>query len=879
FGIWTDAYYITTNEGGDPNIPVYVLNREQLLNGNNNPQMQRLGVPKFVTGGVFAWQVASAADWDGPLPPPEGSPEYVLRIHDDAWGNGADRVEIWEVDVDFDAPSNSSVNGPIMIPTAPFDATLCPEFDIFNCIDQGDGNVVAALQHTIMFRTQYRNFGTHEAMVLNFAVDVTGGDQAGIRWLELRKLPGEQWMLYQEGTYAPDNLNRFMGSIAIDGAGNIALAYSTMGPNTEPSLRFTGRRASDPLGQMTVQEYEIADGLSWNPSVRQGDYSAMSVDPSDERTFWFTGEYMLAGGNWGTKISSFVINRDTNDMAPIAILTPQDSETLGNSEVVEVTFKNIGLNPQSNFEVGYLVDETLIGTQIVTQTVQPDSTIDVTFNATVDLSEIRPYSFKVFSALTNDSNVLNDTLRQIIEKLPRFDAAITGVDGLEIPICEGDVDLAIELTNVGVEPLSSATITWTYNSGPAQVINWTGNLASGASELVMVSLTGLLDGENTISARVEQPNGMTDENMANDEFGRSFNAFIDNPKFLTLEINFDNAPQEVTWELTNENDFAIYSGGPYPANLAGSTITEQLCIADGCYTFTMFDAANDGLCCNFGNGSFQLTDENEVRVAQGSEYGSQLETEFCMPFICFLDITANVVNEIAPGANNGVIFLSANNSLPPVRYSIDGGQNFVTNGFFGGLSGGLYDVVVVDDRNCRVEQTVLVGTCAVDFSVTVDGISQVGASDGSIEVMPSAGLPPFQYSIDGGPLQDSPIFSDLPMGSYVIEVQDSLACNKSLIVEVDVTVSTEEVILGQSILVSPNPNDGFFQIDVRGMDDVQSMQTEIIDVNGKVVQRGRLANYDGVLTAKMSIYSYPPGVYFVRFLHDELQQLVRIVKN
>ena len=117
-------------------------------------------------------------------------------------------------------PNNSTVTGPIELPTAPFDSNVCGG-DIFNCLAQSNGSLVSALQQVLMHRVNYRNFGTHESMVLNFVVDVDGNNLAGIRWYELRKASGGEWEIYQEGTHSPDNNHRFMGSIAIDGAGNI----------------------------------------------------------------------------------------------------------------------------------------------------------------------------------------------------------------------------------------------------------------------------------------------------------------------------------------------------------------------------------------------------------------------------------------------------------------------------------------------------------------------------------------------------------------------------------------------------------------------------------------------------------------------------------
>jgi len=135
---------------------------------------------------------------------------------------------------------------------------------------------------------------------------VDGTDHGGIRWFELRKVGDDPWTLFQEGTHAPDSDHRWMGGIAMDGSGNIALGYSVSGDATFPSIRYTGRVASDPLGTMTQAEVTLIDGAgSQIFSTRWGDYSSMSVDPADDCTFWYTNEYMPASGNWQTRIGAF----------------------------------------------------------------------------------------------------------------------------------------------------------------------------------------------------------------------------------------------------------------------------------------------------------------------------------------------------------------------------------------------------------------------------------------------------------------------------------------------------------------------------------------------------------------------------------------------
>ncbi len=158
-----------------------------------------------------------------------------------------------------------------------------------------------------MYRLQYRNFGTHQSMVTNHTVNV-GSSRAGVRWYELRNTGGN-WSIYQQGTYAPaDGNHRWMGSIAMNGNGDIGLGYSVSGSSTYPSIRVAGQTAGAPsgLGVLDISETSILEGTASQTGVdRWGDYSMMSVDPSDDATFWYTTEYSGGGWNWETQIASF----------------------------------------------------------------------------------------------------------------------------------------------------------------------------------------------------------------------------------------------------------------------------------------------------------------------------------------------------------------------------------------------------------------------------------------------------------------------------------------------------------------------------------------------------------------------------------------------
>ena len=238
FAVWPDAYYMSTNEGFSK-VGMYAFDRTEMLLGN---PATGLG---FTTTGNFMLP----SDVDG-ASPPTGSPNFFYRMMDDTfwpvYGNpGVDRLEIFEFHVDFSTPANSTFTLTDTLPTATFNYTVCGWFDL-TCIPQpAPGVTVDAISEWPMWRLQYRNFGTHDSLVGTFTVDVDGTNHAGLRWFELRKTSGS-WSIFQEGTHAPDGDHRWLGSIAMDKDGNIAIGYSVSSTTLFPSIRYATRLASDP---------------------------------------------------------------------------------------------------------------------------------------------------------------------------------------------------------------------------------------------------------------------------------------------------------------------------------------------------------------------------------------------------------------------------------------------------------------------------------------------------------------------------------------------------------------------------------------------------------------------------------------------------------
>jgi len=317
-GVWPDAYYTSFN--------MFNSSGTQFL----GPQMCAYNRAKMLTGQPATqqcFQLSSSvgsllpSDADGTTPPPAGAPNYVLSF-------GTNSLQLWKFHVDWTTPANTTLTGPTTIPVASF-SPACSGGGA--CIPQsGTSTKLDSLADRLMYRLAYRNFGDHESLVVNHSV--TAGSSVGLRWYELRN-PNGTPTVFQQGTFAPDSSYRWMGSIAMDHVGDIALGYSVSSSTLHPAIRYTGRLVGDPLGTMTQGEGSIIAGAGSQTGNlnRWGDYTSMSVDPSNDCTFWYTDEYIASNGsfNWHTRIGSFTFPSCNSGPSDFSIGASPNSLTIG----------------------------------------------------------------------------------------------------------------------------------------------------------------------------------------------------------------------------------------------------------------------------------------------------------------------------------------------------------------------------------------------------------------------------------------------------------------------------------------------------------------------------------------------------------------------
>lgn len=510
FGVWHNAYLGTFNYFNS-SATSYVgggavaLERDAMLAGDPDARMIVFPISNSKYGIL-------PADYDG-TPPPSDEPAWFAHIN----RTGNKQLEIWKADINWNNPGSSTYSMQNSLVVEGFNASV-------GSIPQpGTTQTLDAIGGQLMFRLQYRNFGDYSTLVANHTV--TANARASIRWYELRKTT-TNWSIYQQGTWQPDNDFRWMGSIAMNANGNIAVGYSVSSSTTYPSIRYAGRTANAPLGQFNIPETTIVEGTSSQTNVnRWGDYSTMSIDPTDDSTFWYAQMYRL-GSNWRTQFASF-------NFAP-------------------------GVAPEVDAGVDQVmcIDQTTIETKataIAVQSVEWETAGDGILLYTDRLETLYAAgptdrtSGEVTLTITAtgwDGSIVTDDFTLYIHNLPE---AIAGIDTL---ICQDEVielygeavyaDSTIWITN-GDGTFSDANLlNAVYTPGENDILNGTVELT------LQVFASEVCEGEDSdvLVLTVDNCTGV-DEQLVDDRIMISPNPTTG---IFTLEVNID-ARSNIQWEL------------------------------------------------------------------------------------------------------------------------------------------------------------------------------------------------------------------------------------------------------------------------------------------------------------------------------------------
>lgn len=307
-GFWPDAYYFSYDllggsQWGFVGAMACAYDRNAMLQGKTATsvcfQLPSTSGNRLLPADLELCPPCTA----GSILPNPGEPDFFMNLASSFTG-----LNLYKFHVDFQNPQNSTFTGPTLVGTARYTPAcltgyhLCiPQLGTANFLDVSGGAGLPPVG--LMHRLSYRRIpGGPEVLLAVHSI----APNAQIRWYEIRNPNVVPWV-YQQGTFSPDSNFRWNASIAMDQAGDIAVGYAVSGPSMYPAIRYTGRVPSDPPDTLETEASIMEGSGSETAGHGWGDYSSMSIDPEDDCTFWYTGEYLKTSGgsNWSTRIASF----------------------------------------------------------------------------------------------------------------------------------------------------------------------------------------------------------------------------------------------------------------------------------------------------------------------------------------------------------------------------------------------------------------------------------------------------------------------------------------------------------------------------------------------------------------------------------------------
>jgi hypothetical protein len=566
FGIWPDAYYMTSQRNkifAGLGLFVTAFERSKMLTGqpaqmvqftlDNNGTCDSNGNNCDHRAGMLP------ADWDGQTPPPANGPNYLVRPLSSTLGwPSPDALELWAFHVDWGNPGASTLALTDTLDPTPYQPAC--GFDQ-SCVPQP--NTATRLDPLatgyLMYRLAYRNFGGHEALVLNQTVDegdLTPDVHVGIRWYELRRTGGP-WSIFQQGDYAPDSDHRWIGSIAMDRVGDIALGYNVSSSTRYPSIAYAGRLPGDPSGTLSQEATLQPGGGSQKGFIFWSDYSQLTLDPTDDCTFWYVNGYQPADSDnqgWATHIGAW--RSPTCPKATTAITyTGATTEDYNDQTTLSATLTNtfdglpvFGGTLTFSLDGQSCTDSTNASGHASCHITpnEPAGSYPLTV-AFAGTSQLEPATFNGNFAVTHEETTLDYTGPTLIPN-------------------QGSVQLSGILREDGATPIAGRMVTFTLGSGPgAQSCSDATDLA-GVAECTISPVTQPL-GAGAVSAGFA---GDAFYLPSSDSASTIVFAFLAKGSFV---VGDQSAAGSVTFWSQNWSSKNVLSGGAAPDAFKGFAAT------------------------------------------------------------------------------------------------------------------------------------------------------------------------------------------------------------------------------------------------------------------------------------------------------------------
>lgn len=458
------------------------------------------------------------------------------------------------------------------------------------------------------------------------------------------------------------------------------------------------------------------------------------------------------------------------------------------------------------------------------------------------------------------------------------DAGANGLAGVEnnATVCDTEVTPVFTLKNAGQDDLEAATINWEIDNVAQTPYLWNGNLSTNQTTNITFPTQTFTSGIHTMEFSIASANNGADLNAANDAVSVSFT--IVNGEEMSVVIMTDNYGEETTWEIEDASNNVVASGSGYDNN---TQYTIPACLADGCYTFTIYDEYGDGICCEFGNGSYELLSPDGAVLGEGGAFEDDESIQFCLPFVVAPPVAAFSVNDTELCKGQSVTY--ANNSTPATgvtyAWSFEGGSPATSSAASPTVTYntvGTFDVSLVVTNSNGNNSSSQNNYITVNPTPTASGSGTdenlwTGGNNGTATVVVSGGTPNYSYSwTNGGGNQAEA--TGLDAGTYTVTVTDANGCQATATVTIDNNVGINDLELTAAINVYPNPTAGLIVIEFR-----KELGVLGFTITNTIGQEVRRMNTTGLNRSSVDFNGLVEGVYHMNVFTSESNATKKVV--
>lgn len=443
-------------------------------------------------------------------------------------------------------------------------------------------------------------------------------------------------------------------------------------------------------------------------------------------------------------------------------------------------------------------------------------------------------------------------------------------------LCDTEVTPVVTLKNTGQNTLTTVTIEWEIDNVAQTDYVWNGSLTTNQTDDITFPTQTFAPGVHSLEFHIASANNGADLNANNDDLSATF-TIVDGDE-ISVDILTDNYGGETSWEITDGSNNVVASGTGYDNN---TQYNIPACLADGCYTFTIYDSYGDGICCGFGQGDYEVLSPDGDVMGSGASFADDESFNFCLPFVVPVPVASFSAQTTEICTGETVTFANASTpSTATFAWTFESGSpstSSATSPTVTYNSAGTFDVDLTatnsagSDSQSSSDYITVHPTPSASVSTTGENL-WTGGDNGSATVTPSGGTGTYDYNWSATGIGNAATATGLSAGNYTVTITDDEGCSVTESFTIGSNVGINDLELAEQISIYPNPTSDDLNIELPLEGGINSVI--LTDVIGRTIQS---VNLVGLQRTSISFANMAEGIYYLNFYTNESKATKKVI--